>query len=150
MKKIFLITLINLFALTSVYASHHRAPVMIYDVQPIHQFVIQQPGMQFAISIGNNHVPPYVNIPRDHHAFYPDYNERMIAKILEANDIGETTKWWNPQTGSRYSVTPMHNLAYRGNPNCRAFRMTIHSGNTKQKIDNVACRVRNGSWVSVD
>ncbi len=81
---------------------------------------------------------------------HTSYNDKKISDSLENNALGQSTHWWDPSTGIKYSITPKNNTTYRGNQNCRAYRLIIQSNKKKKQLNNLACRLANGSWIRIE
>jgi len=63
---------------------------------------------------------------------------------LEANRVGQTTHWKDPD-GGRHSVTPERTY-YQGNVPCRDFRQTVEIDGQVEVMKGKACRQSDGSW----
>jgi surface antigen len=76
-----------------------------------------------------------------------DATDRMrMGQALENNTIGRPAYWQNANTGNSYSVTPVQNVTYDGNPYCREYRTTAMIAGKRQQMYGTACRQPDGSW----
>ncbi len=70
-----------------------------------------------------------------------------IVVTLEIVRTGVSTTWRNPDTGSKYKVTPT--LTYdRGAAQCREYTIEAVIGGRKEKFYGTACRTPDGNWQS--
>ena len=84
-----------------------------------------------------------------------DKTDRMqVSRTLEGTKTGRYRKWNNPDSGTRYTVTPTRTyVRQRGRSSsqpCREFTTTANIGGTTEKIFGTACRMDDGSWKIID
>ena len=72
--------------------------------------------------------------------------EQAYYQSLEYSPSGETSTWYNPDSGNSGSFTP--NAAYLANDNeyCREYTQTIVIGGESVEGYGTACRQPDGSW----
>jgi len=71
-----------------------------------------------------------------------------MNRSLEYAPSGQTTKWVNPDSGNRYSVTPTNTHRSPQGHNCRDFQTTAVIDGNAEIIRSSACRNNYGEWVS--
>jgi surface antigen len=71
------------------------------------------------------------------------------AQTLETVRTGVSSRWRNPDTGYRYSMTPTRTWDRSGTP-CREYVIDAEVGGDTQQIYGTACRQADGSWRIVD
>ncbi len=76
--------------------------------------------------------------------------EDKIYYCLEHNAVGHSCYWRHPRLGNRLTITPIRNVTYNGNKNCRNYRLIIQTQNEKTQVTNLACRLSRGRWVRID
>ena len=76
--------------------------------------------------------------------------EDKISYCLEHNAVGHSCYWRHPRFDNRLTITPIRNVIYRGNKNCRNYRIIIQTQKEKTQVTNLACRLARGKWVGVD
>lgn len=69
-----------------------------------------------------------------------------MTKTFETNAVGQPAYWKNTRTGNSYTVVPVKNVAYKGNPYCREYQSTATIGGKKEQVYGTACRQPDGSW----
>ena len=75
-----------------------------------------------------------------------DENDRYrTAQVLEAAPTGQPSRWVNPDTGARYTVTPTRTYRRAGAP-CREYTVDAIVGGRPEKVYGTACRQADGSW----
>lgn len=75
-----------------------------------------------------------------------DTDRLKMSRSLENNPVGKPAYWQNAQTGARYTVTPVRNVSYNGNPYCREYRTVANIGGKQQQMYGTACRQPDGAW----
>lgn len=75
-----------------------------------------------------------------------DSDHQRMSQSLENNSVGQPAYWQNSQTGASYTVTPVKNVAYNGNPYCREYRTVANVAGKRQQVYGTACRKPDGSW----
>lgn len=79
-----------------------------------------------------------------------DDTDRMkLNQALEGNAVGKPAYWSNGRSGAHYTVVPVKNVTYQGNPYCREYRTTADIAGKKQQMYGTACRQPDGSWKAV-
>lgn len=76
--------------------------------------------------------------------------DKTIYNCLEYSAAGHSCYWRHPTLGNRLTVTPLRNVIYNGNKNCRNYRVFIQTKNEKAQVTNLACRINGGRWVRID
>lgn len=72
-------------------------------------------------------------------------DHRQVQHTLEHARTGQPISWQNPDSGSRYTVTPTR--TYRsGSLPCREYEAWVFIGGYEQKVNGIACRQPDGSW----
>lgn len=69
-----------------------------------------------------------------------------MTQALETKPVGQPAYWENTRTGATYTVVPVKNITYGGNPYCREYQTTAVIGGKKQQLYGTACRQPDGSW----
>lgn len=76
-----------------------------------------------------------------------DEQDRMrMSRALENNSIGQPAYWTNEKTNANYTVVPVRNVTYDGNPYCREYRTTAVIAGKRQQLYGTACRQPDGTW----
>ena len=78
---------------------------------------------------------------------------RSTQKTLEAGKTNVASKWVNPDTGNRGTITPRRTYEVkRGSTTryCREFQQTITVGGKTERAYGRACRQPDGSWQIVN
>jgi surface antigen len=78
-----------------------------------------------------------------------DTDKLKMNRTLESNPVGTPAYWQNNNTGNSYTVVPVKNVAYEGNPYCREYHTTAIIAGKKQQMYGTACRQPDGSWKMV-
>jgi surface antigen len=65
---------------------------------------------------------------------------------LEYGQVGEETRWVNPQSGNSGSVAPVRTYQNAAGQYCREFQQTITVGGKTEQAYGTACRQPDGSW----
>lgn len=73
-------------------------------------------------------------------------DQLKMSKSLENNPVGKPAYWQNEKTGASYTVTPVKNVNYSGNPYCREYRSVANIGDKRQQVYGTACRQPDGAW----
>jgi len=72
-------------------------------------------------------------------------DRRKVAYALETSPSGRTTQWNNPDTNTRYEVTPRPARPHQGTV-CREFTQVGYIGGKREELVGTACRQADGSW----
>lgn len=75
-----------------------------------------------------------------------DSDQLRMSRSLENNSVGQPAYWQNAQTGTTYTVTPIKNVTYNGNPYCREYHTVANIGGKRQQVYGTACRKPDGAW----
>jgi len=75
-----------------------------------------------------------------------DTDKLKMNNAFENNAVGQPAYWRNSRSGASYTVIPVKNIAYEGNPYCREYRTTAIIAGKKQQVYGTACRQPDGSW----
>ncbi len=73
-------------------------------------------------------------------------DEVNTNKALETTKTSETSSWVNPDSGNRYSVTPVHTYQSTEGRYCREYQSTVQVGGEQVQSYGTACRQADGSW----
>lgn len=73
-----------------------------------------------------------------------------IGQALENSPSGRTTEWVNPDSGTRYRVTPEPAYRPRSFETCRRYTMVGYINGRPQEIVGTACRQNDGTWKAVN
>lgn len=75
-----------------------------------------------------------------------DEQDRIrTAEAMEYNRTGQASSWRNPDTQTRYTVTPQRTYDAPSGP-CREFTMDAEVGGEPQQVYGTACRQPDGNW----
>lgn len=74
------------------------------------------------------------------------YMGSTYQKTLEANKTGQTSNWYNPDSGNSGTFTPARTYQSSGGSYCREFKQTITIDGLAQDAYGNACRQNDGSW----
>lgn len=75
-----------------------------------------------------------------------DETDKLKTQMaIEQNKSNQSTNWVNPDTGTRYSVTPKRTYK-KANQYCREYTMTATIDGKQQKTYGTACRQPDGGW----
>jgi len=75
-----------------------------------------------------------------------DRNDRLYAQqTLEYNRSNQSSTWVNPDSGTRYSMTPTHTYQGASGP-CREYETEAMIGGRRETVYGQACRQPDGSW----
>jgi len=76
-----------------------------------------------------------------------DDTDRMrMNQALNNNTAGQPAYWQNDRTHNAYTVTPVKDVTYEGNPYCREYQTKAMINGKPQKMYGTACRQPDGSW----
>jgi surface antigen len=71
---------------------------------------------------------------------------QTTQNALEKGVSGNTSTWYNPDSGHRGTVTPQPRLPSRGGQVCREYHQTVTIANEQKTAYGTACRQSDGSW----
>lgn len=75
-----------------------------------------------------------------------DENDRYrTQRTLESTPINQTSSWRNPDTGTRYEVTPTRTYETSSGP-CREYTTDAIINGNRETVYGTACRQADGSW----
>ena len=74
-------------------------------------------------------------------------DQTKTAQVLEGNRTNQSSTWVNPDTKTRYTVTPTRTYQSAQGP-CRKFKMDadLQDKGQSQRTSGTACRQPDGSW----
>ncbi|MBT8141542.1 MAG: hypothetical protein HKN88_09045 [Gammaproteobacteria bacterium] len=79
-----------------------------------------------------------------------DETDRLKAgHVLENNRTGHATSWVNPDSSSKYTMTPTNTYDSASGP-CREYTMDAMIGGKRDTVYGTACRQSDGSWQIVN
>jgi surface antigen len=70
-------------------------------------------------------------------------------RALEANPTGQTSSWNNPDTGSRYAVTPTSTYRSSDDSPCRDYTTEAWIDGQREVVKGTACRQPDGTWQAI-
>lgn len=73
-------------------------------------------------------------------------DEILASRALEQNRSGEASRWVNPDTSSRVSVTPTRAWRREDQEYSREYQAEVIVGGEKQQGYGTACRQPDGAW----
>jgi len=73
-----------------------------------------------------------------------------MTQALETHAVGQPAYWTNTKSGTTYTVVPVKNVSYEGNPYCREYQTTAIVAGKKQQVYGTACRQPDGTWKIVN
>lgn len=84
-----------------------------------------------------------------------DKTDRLeVSRSLEGTKTGRNRRWRNPDTGSRYTITPTRTYERRvgrsSTQPSREFTTTAQIAGNTEKIYGTARRMDDGSWKIID
>jgi len=75
-----------------------------------------------------------------------DETDRLrVSQTLETVRTGVPARWYNPDTGSNYTMVPTNTYDTASGP-CREYIIDAVIGGRKEKVYGTACRQPDGSW----
>lgn len=74
-----------------------------------------------------------------------DNDRRKTAQALETVRTGQSSTWTNPDSGTRYTVTPTRTRSTTEGP-CREYTTRAVIGGKTETVYGQACRQADGSW----
>lgn len=77
-------------------------------------------------------------------------DQSCVGNVLESARTGQTVAWHNPNTDSRYEVTPVETLTNYENRYCREYTAKATVGGRSETVQGAACRHPDGSWRMVN
>lgn len=78
-----------------------------------------------------------------------DVDQMKTAHSLETVRTGVPSSWQNPDTGNRYTVTPVRTYDTASGP-CREYTIDAMIGGRIEKVYGTACRQPDGTWRTVN
>ena len=73
-------------------------------------------------------------------------DEINTNKALETTKTNQTSSWVNPDSGNRYSVTPVKTYQSNEGRYCREYQSTVMIGGEQVQSYGTACRQPDGAW----
>jgi surface antigen len=77
-----------------------------------------------------------------------ELDRRRASDALETSPTGSAVAWTNPDSGSRYRVTPTRTYYERSQTPCREFTTEAWIEGKRETVRGSACRQQDGSWRS--
>ena len=75
-----------------------------------------------------------------------DETDKLKTQMaIEQNKSNQTTAWVNPDTGTKYTVTPKKAIKHAAQY-CREYTMTATIAGKQEKTYGTACRQSDGTW----
>ena len=71
---------------------------------------------------------------------------RSSQHAMEKAKTGSRTKWSNPDSGNRGSITPTKTYQTASGQYCREYQQTVTVGGRTQEAYGTACRQPDGTW----
>ncbi len=65
---------------------------------------------------------------------------------LESTKSGDTTKWYNPDSGNSGTITPQPAYTNKADEYCREYQQTVTVGGKTETAYGTACRQEDGTW----
>ena len=79
--------------------------------------------------------------------YMDDQDRHNLASTLETQRTSSGSSWINPDTGYRYTATPVKTYEDPTGPGpCREFTVDASIGGKTEQIYGTACRQADGSW----
>lgn len=75
---------------------------------------------------------------------------QTTQESLETGVSGNSTQWYNPDTGNSGSVTPQPSYTNTAGQYCREYQQTVTIGGNEETAYGTACRQPDGSWKIVN
>jgi len=72
--------------------------------------------------------------------------QRSTQHAMEKSKTGSRTKWNNPDSGNRGSITPTKTYQTASGQYCREYQQTVTVGGRTQEAYGRACRQPDGTW----
>ena len=72
--------------------------------------------------------------------------QRTSQRAMEKAKTGSRTKWSNPDSGNRGSITPTKTYKTASGQYCREYQQTVTVGGRTQEAYGTACRRPDGTW----
>lgn len=73
-------------------------------------------------------------------------DEANTNKALETTRTNQTSSWINPDSGNKYSLTPLKTYEANSGRYCREYQSTVIIGGEQVQSYGTACRQDDGSW----
>ncbi len=74
------------------------------------------------------------------------YYNNTSQEALETNPTGQTSRWYNPDSGNSGTVTPTKTYQVASGSYCREYSQTIVIGGRTEEAFGTACRQPDGTW----
>ena len=75
-----------------------------------------------------------------------ELDELKASRTLEATPTGQSVAWTNPDSGSKYSVTPTKTFYESSGAPCREFTTDAWIEGKRESVVGTACRQSDGTW----
>ena len=73
-------------------------------------------------------------------------DQNCVGQALERAETGQTVAWINPETSTRYQVTPIRTYQDSRNRYCREYTTRGTIDGRVEQLYGTACRQPDGSW----
>ena len=77
-----------------------------------------------------------------------ELDRRRASDALETSPTGSSVAWTNPDSGTRYRVTPTRTYYESAQSPCREFTTEAWIESKRETVKGTACRQEDGSWRS--
>jgi surface antigen len=77
-------------------------------------------------------------------------DQTCVGRVLETARTGQTVRWRNPDSGSRYEVTPVATNTSDPNRYCRDYTARSTIDGRTETTRGIACRQHDGTWKTVN
>lgn len=123
----------------TVPAPTPKPPVTIPSIPMTQPSVTYKPGPQSRRPVPENNLTIGMQ----------DNDLQQVSQALERGAAGQSRRWINQDTKTSYEITPKQQLTKQGKP-CREFDLAIiNTNNQRQSGQFTACRLPDGTWVSL-
>jgi len=79
--------------------------------------------------------------------YWDERDHRTAMEIIDTYPTGKTGSWENPDSNSKFSVTPVETLPQQADGQaCRRFVVLGNINGVRQENSGKACRQPNGAW----
>jgi surface antigen len=75
-----------------------------------------------------------------------EHAQSTARQTLEQNPPGQTSRWYNPESGNSGTVTPAETRRLPSGLQCRDFESSITIDGRLEKSRGLACKQEDGSW----
>ncbi|NQU72436.1 MAG: glycine zipper 2TM domain-containing protein [Rhodospirillales bacterium] len=79
-----------------------------------------------------------------------EIDQTCVGRVLETARTGQTVRWRNPDSGSRYEVTPVATNTSDPNRYCRDYTARSTIGGRTETTRGIAFRQHDGTWKTIN